>query len=100
MKEIGIRDINQMNLAYIELSVLNTKKAAYVLSEKTGLTNFKIFEDGKIRIYDNSMPIQELSKILVLNDVEIIALGQKVETLENYFLSMTAEAKNVKVNET
>lgn len=100
MKEIGIRDINQMNLAYIELSVLNTKKAAYVLSEKTGLTNFKIFEDGKICIYDNSMPIQELSKILVLNDVEIIALGQKGETLEDYFLSMTAEAKNAEVNET
>lgn len=94
MKEIGMKEIEQMNLAYIELSVMNTKKAAYVLSEKFGLINFKIIEDGKIRIYDNHVSTQELSKVLALNDVEVIAIGKKAETLEDYFLKMTAEVKN------
>lgn len=94
MKEIGMKEIEQMNLAYIELSVMNTKKAAYVLSEKLGLINFKIIEDGKIRIYDNHVSTQELSKVLALNDVEVIAIGKKAETLEDYFLKMTAEVKN------
>ena len=94
MIEIGMKEIEQMNLAYIELSVMNTKKAAYVLSEKLGLINFKIIEDGQIRIYDNHVSTQELSKVLALNDVEVIAIGKKAETLEDYFLKMTAEVKN------
>lgn len=91
MKEISMKEIEQMSLAYIELSVLNTKKAAYVLSEKLGLDNFKIIEDGKIRIYDSHVSAQELSKTLVLNDIEVISLGQKAESLEDYFLKMTGK---------
>ncbi len=93
IKEIAMKEMEQMSLAYVELSVVNTKKAAYVLSEKLHLTNFKIIEDGQIRIYDNRVSTQELSKVLTLNDVEIIALGRKAETLEDYFLKMTAEVK-------
>ena len=52
VKEIGMKEIREMSRAYIELSVLNVKQAAFVLSDKLGLSNFKIFEDGKIRIYD------------------------------------------------
>ncbi|MBD5514442.1 MAG: ABC transporter ATP-binding protein [Lachnospiraceae bacterium] len=93
MKEIGMKEIEQMSLTYVELSVPDTKKAVYVLSEKLHLTNFKIIEDGQIRIYDNRVSTQELSKVLALNDVEVIALGNKAETLEDYFLKMTAEVK-------
>ncbi len=93
IKEIAMKKIEQMSLAYVELSVVNTKKAAYVLSEKLHLTNFRIIEDGQIRIYDNRVSTQELSKVLTLNDVEVIALGRKAETLEDYFLKMTAEVK-------
>ena len=93
MKEISMKTIEQMSLAYIELAVLDTKMASFVLSEKLGLSNFKIIEDGKIRIYDASVSTQELSKVLALNDVEVTALGKKAETLEDYFLKMTAEVK-------
>ena len=93
MKEISMKTIEQMSLAYIELAVLDTQMASFVLSEKLGLSNFKIIEDGKIRIYDASVSTQELSKVLALNDVEVTALGKKAETLEDYFLKMTAEVK-------
>ncbi len=93
MKEISLKEIEQMSLAYIELSVLDTQRAAYVLSEKLNLISFKIFEDGKIRIYDSNVSANEISKALALNDVEVLSLGQKAETLEDYFLKMTAEAK-------
>lgn len=91
MNEISMKEIEQMSLSYIELSVLNTKKAAYVLSDKLNVTNFKIIEDGKIRIYDNQVSTQELSKVLNQNDVEVVAIGKQAETLEDYFLKMTAE---------
>lgn len=89
IKEIGLKEIEQMNLAYIELSVLNIKKAAFVLNEKLGITNFKIVDDSQIRIYDSDIPNHELSKVLALNDVDVIAFNKKSETLEDYFLKIT-----------
>ncbi|MDD3367943.1 MAG: ATP-binding cassette domain-containing protein [Lachnospiraceae bacterium] len=98
MKEISIKEIEEMNLSYIELSTLNTTQASFVLSEKLKLDNFKIIEDGKIRIYDSSVSIQELSKSLALNNVAITGLGKKAETLEDYFLKTTGEVEeNAKV---
>ena len=91
VKEISMKEIEQMNLSYIEVTVLNEKRAAFVLSDKLGLTNFRITDEGKIRIYDNSVTVQELSKMLALNDVEVVALGKKMENLEDYFLKITSE---------
>ena len=93
INEIGMKEIEKMSLVYIELTVANPKKAAYVLSEKLGLSNFKIIENNKIRIYDQHISTQELSKAMALNDVEVTALGKQSETLEDYFLKMTAELK-------
>lgn len=92
VKEIGIDEIEEMNLNYIELSVTDSKRAAYVLTEKLGLKNFKIYENGNIRIYDNQITTQEISRTLALNDVEMTAIGKQTESLEDYFLKLTAEA--------
>ena len=92
-KEISMKDIAEMNTAYIELIVENTKKAAYVLAEKMQLGNFKIMDDSKIRIYEPDIIPQEISKELITNDVEITSIYQHTETLENYFLKLTEEAE-------
>ncbi|HIV34758.1 MAG TPA: ABC transporter ATP-binding protein [Candidatus Blautia intestinigallinarum] len=93
IKEIGMKEIEKMGLAYIELTVTNPKRAAYVLCEKLDLSNFKMIGNNKIRIYDQNISAQELSKVMAFNDVEVTALGKQSETLEDYFLKMTAEVK-------
>lgn len=93
MKEIRMQDIEEMNLNYVELSVTDEKRAAYVLTEKLGLQNFKTLDSGKIRIYDHAASTQQLTKILALNDVEVVSIGKKSETLEDYFLKLTGEVK-------
>lgn len=93
MKEVSMKEIEEMNLNYIELAVMNEKAAAYVLAEKMGVANFKIVDDGVIRIYDHRITTQELSKTMALSDVEIVSIGKKAETLEDYFLKLTAEVK-------
>lgn len=95
VKEIGMKEIERMSLAYVELVVAYPKKAAYVLSEKLGYNNFKIIENNTIRIYDQHVSIKELSKVLALNDVEVVALGRQAETLEDYFLKLTAEVNRL-----
>ena len=91
-EEISMETVEEMNLAYIELSVTDTKRAAYVLSDKCGLGNFKIMEDRLIRIYDKQATVQDLTKALAMDEVDIAAIGRKAETLEDYFLKITAEA--------
>ena len=36
--------------------------------------------------------VQDLTKALAMNEVDIAAIGRKAETLEDYFLKITAEA--------
>lgn len=91
IQEISMNEIEDRNLAYIELKTTDTKKAAYILSEKLSLANFKIMAEHTIRVYDADISPHEISKALALNDVEITALGRQSETLEDYFLKITGE---------
>lgn len=90
-KEIGLKKIEDMSLAYIELSVQNPERAAYVLADKLGLTNFKVMEGGLFRIYDGRVTTEEIAKALALHEVAVVSLGRKAETLEDYFLKLTTE---------
>lgn len=92
-KEISMKEVLENNFAYIEVEVSNIKKAAYVLADKLNLSNFKITDESKIRIYDLHVSTQELSKALALNDVDIFSVGRKTETLEDYFLKLTMEVE-------
>ena len=91
MKEISMTEIAETNTAYIELAVEDTKKAAYVLAEKMQLSNFKIVNDSGIRIYEQGVTTQKISRELMANDVEIASISQHTETLEDYFLKITSE---------
>lgn len=90
-KEISIKEIEERNLSYVELTVTEEKRAAYLLTEQLGLNQFRVFDSGKIRIYDSSLSVRQISKMLALNDVEVTAIGKKSETLEDYFLKLTGE---------
>lgn len=91
MKEISMKEIAETNTAYIELAVEDTKKAAYVLAEKMQLSNFKIVNGSGIRIYEQGVTTQKISRELMANDVEIASISQHTETLEDYFLKITSE---------
>lgn len=91
MKEISMKEIAETNTAYIELAVEDIKKAAYVLAEKMQLSNFKIVNDSGIRIYEQGVTTQKISRELMANDVEIASISQHTETLEDYFLKITSE---------
>ena len=93
LREISMQKISEMNTAYIELIVGNTQKAAYILSEKLNLGNFKIMDDSRIRIYEPSAATQSVSKELLLNGVEMISITKHTESLEDYFLKLTEEVE-------
>lgn len=92
-KEIRLKEIEEMSLSYIELTVQNPERAAYVLADKLGLVNFKALDGGTIRIYDERVTSEEIMKTLALNEVSVASLGRKAETLEDYFLKLTGEGE-------
>ena len=91
IRESSMQEISEMNTAYIELAVADTKYAAYVLADKLELKNFKVVDEHHIRIYDDQIQTSALSKTLALNNVAIDFIGRKSESLEDYFLKMTEE---------
>lgn len=90
-REISMQEISERNTAYIELAVEDTKRAAYVLTDKLELKNFRVVDGHTIRIYDSEADTGVLSKTLALNDVAIQLIGRKSESLEDYFLKVTGE---------
>lgn len=93
IEEISMDEIKERNMAYIELSVEDVKKTAYILTEQLGLNNFRIMDEHNIRIYDGKAAAGEITKALALSGVEVNGIGKKTETLENYFLKKTEEGK-------
>lgn len=93
IKETSMKQISEMNMAFIEVAVENIQGAAYVLSDKMNINNFKIIDNCKIRIYDENVTTKRISKELMLNDIEIISINKHCETLEDYFLKITLEVE-------
>ena len=96
IREISMQEISEMNTAFIELSVENTQKAAYILSDKMNLNHFKIMDDSQIRIYEVSASTQRISKEMLLNGVEITSITKHTASLlEDYFLKLTGEVRKL-----
>lgn len=88
-KEISMEKISEMNTAYIEVAVENSRKAAYVLSDQLELSNFKVMDEHNIRIYDPQADANDVSKAFIINKIDIRSIGKKAESLEDYFLKLT-----------
>lgn len=88
-KECAMKDIKEMNTAYIELITGNIEKGAYILSDILELHNFKIVDGGKIRIYEPKASIQSITKAMLQDNVELISINKKSESLEDFFLKIT-----------
>ncbi len=93
LREISMKDITEMNTAYIELSVDNVRQASRILSDRLNLDRFKVMEDSRIRIYAENIETSGISEVLIQGGVGLNAISRKTETLEDYYLSVTEEAE-------
>lgn len=88
IKEVSMKDINGVQTEYIELAVFDIKKAITVLDHILGIKNYKIMNEKMIRIYELTKSQQEISKTLIMNDIEIRSINRKHSSLEEYFLNL------------
>lgn len=88
MQEVSMNSIREKHTEYIELTVNDCKKAAYVLENSLNISNFRVINNSIIRIYDIRKPQSEISRTLVLNDIGIESINKKNSSLEDYFLNL------------
>ncbi|WDV44629.1 ABC transporter ATP-binding protein [Clostridiaceae bacterium M8S5] len=89
IQEIQMNDIKRETTEYVDLQVDNVRKASMILDDKLKLSNFKIIDQNKIRIYDQNISLKEISKALILNNILIQTMIKGTSSLEDYFLSIT-----------
>jgi ABC-2 type transport system ATP-binding protein len=87
IKEVSMKSINGEQTEYIEVTVQDVKKAVYTLEHNLGLRNYKIMSEQTIRIYEMKATQQEISKVLIMNDIEIESINKRHSSLEEYFLN-------------
>ncbi|WP_338751148.1 ABC transporter ATP-binding protein [Bacillus sp. FJAT-52991] len=88
IKEVSMESISSGQTEYIEVTVQDVKKAVYILDDQLGLKNYKIMNDKMIRIYEMTVTQQEISKALIMNDIEIESINKKHSSLEEYFINL------------
>ncbi len=93
-KEISIKELTQLESAYIEVKVEDTKSAIDFLNKMSNIDNIEITAQNSIYIYGKDITVQEISKALLYSGNEIISIGKKSEHLENYFMHLIEEDRD------
>ncbi len=88
IEEITIDEYNNKNSEYIKLVVDNAKRASFVLDNELKLRNFKVTNDSTILIYDLSLPTSQISKALLLKNIDVEQISKNSNSLEDYFISL------------
>ncbi|WP_077326371.1 ATP-binding cassette domain-containing protein [Virgibacillus siamensis] len=85
LNEITMADIRKEQSDFIELVVTDAKRAVYLLEKYLHISNMKIIQDCKIRIYDMTHTQSDISRTLILHNIEIEEIRKHSSTLEDYF---------------
>lgn len=93
-KEISIKELTQLESAYIEVKVEDPKSAIDFLNKMSNIDNIEITAQNSIYIYGKDITVQEISKALLYSGNEIISIGKKSEHLENYFMHLIEEDRD------
>ncbi len=88
VKEVSMKSIRESNIEYIEIVTKDCTKAAFILENDLNISNFKVIDNVLIRIYDLKLSQKDISKVLILKDIEIESISRKNNTLEDYFLNL------------
>lgn len=84
--EFASKDLETRCQRYISLEVNDTNKAAYVIKNNIKSTDFKVFNEGRIHIYDYLDKPDQINKELVENGVLVSHIGLEGDDIEAYFI--------------
>lgn len=95
LEEESLKELEHKNRRHITLTVSDTAQASQVLGSYFGNVPFEVRDSHTVWLYAADLPTGELNRTLVQNGIEVSALYQSEDTLEDYFVRLTGGEASV-----
>ncbi|MEA4889715.1 MAG: ABC transporter ATP-binding protein [Clostridiaceae bacterium] len=92
LEEIEYEELQKKNRNFIELRTGDDKKASFLLETELGITDYRVVEQGVIRVYERLGESAVFNRVLSDNGLEVSGVTMMNDTLEDYFLHLTGGA--------
>ncbi len=89
LEEKSMDELNRKNRKYIALELSDAKKAALILENTFGITNYSIEDNNHLNVFSASLDTAELNKSLIMNEIKVISSQICNDSLEDYFKQIT-----------
>lgn len=89
LEENSLVHLQKMNDKYVQLEVSDTARAAVILEQKLGISEYSVQADNILRIYKAHIDIALVNKTLMLENISVISSQLCNDTLEDYFKKIT-----------
>ena len=94
LKEITKEELDLECMRCHVVKTDDVKRAAAVIEQQLGVTNYKVIDGGELRIYDDKVNAPELNKTLIQNGVLVSGIFETGISLEDYFKSLIGEVQS------
>lgn len=85
LEENSMMELEKKNSKYILLQVSDIPQASLILEQEFRVKNYSVQDEQTLRIYDTSLNMAEVNKVLVTREVSVISSQLCNDTLEDYF---------------
>ncbi|CAH0120461.1 Bacitracin transport ATP-binding protein BcrA [Paenibacillus sp. CECT 9249] len=92
LEQIDYRDLLKKNRSYIQIQVDNDTKAAMLLEQKLGITDYTVWEQNALRLYERLDDAATINEMLVTHGIKVHDISVAGQTLEDYFVRLTGGA--------
>ncbi|MDM5234309.1 ABC transporter ATP-binding protein [Lysinibacillus pakistanensis] len=89
LEENSLVHLQKMNDKYVQLEVSDTARAAVILEQKLGISEYSVQADNILRIYKAHIDMALVNKTLMLENISVISSQLCNDTLEDYFKKIT-----------
>lgn len=89
LEESSMDELQRKNSKYILLQVSEIPKALLILERQFGIKDYSVQDEHTLRLYDTTLDMAVINKVLVTQEVSVISSGLCNDTLEDYFKKIT-----------
>lgn len=87
---LGLTSITYGEADVFGQNIKGREKRIYpILEREFNLKDYSVGEEQTLRLYDTTLDIGKINKVLVMQDVTVISSGLYHDTLEDYFKKIT-----------
>jgi len=88
IKQVALEEIRKQHTDYIELLTTDAKRTVYLLEDQLGISNMKLVQGDRIRIYDLTYTQQQISRMLIEHNIGLEEIQKRNSSLEDYFYKL------------